>query len=411
MIKKQIIIAIILGVFFIGIVSATGTISNLQLSESFSNSFAGEEKTIKFNFDYLDEELNYNGSQLIIKFSVNSLDDNYPVWEEDFGLRANVRERSVFLDFFEKDVDLQCNEVGDIELNRERGTGELYIIENQDNGTFYCYDPEAYLMSLDSHQEITLGVSSEQNLYPGNYNFSIELLELEPTDFSMLKIYFGRRDCTEENEWCNGADVNKNGDVDLDDFVIFKNNHERIGCTEAEGWCYGADINKDGRVDSIEFYNPRILVWNYNGTECIPSIIYNKSKTNSDYLSVDECNAANAPTKTLNTGGSGGARRYYQCGNGICEAGESPETCSQDCVETQIFAASSQGDSEDPEEIIKLIPEDQKVISEEPTGFFSTITGAVTGTLGTAGSWIALVFLVGLVGSVVAVRQIRKRNK
>jgi len=55
-----------------------------------------------------------------------------------------------------------------------------------------------------------------------------------------------------EDPWCVGADLDKNHEVDLDDFIILKNNFGRENCT-APIWCSGADMNKNGAVDLGDF--------------------------------------------------------------------------------------------------------------------------------------------------------------
>ena len=49
--------------------------------------------------------------------------------------------------------------------------------------------------------------------------------------------------------------------------------------------------------------------------------------------------------------------------------------------------------------------------TSEPQTFFSRITGAVTGTLGTVGTTVISIFLIGILGSSIAVRQIRKNKE
>lgn len=104
---------------------------------------------------------------------------------------------------------------------------------------------------------------------------------------------------------------------------------------------------------------------------------------------------------------------YYFCGNNICDTGENVNTCPKDCkvVETQTTPTNTentqntQGDSNsnsNTEEIQETIPE-----NTTQSGF-SRITGAVTGTLGTAGWIIIIIFLLGIVGAYIAVRMLRK---
>ncbi len=114
-------------------------------------------------------------------------------------------------------------------------------------------------------------------------------------------------------------------------------------------------------------------------------------------------------TQTTPSGGShgGGSTRYYQCGNGLCDSGESTETCPQDCVKTQINEVTPTPTTS--EETVELTPETTQETT--PTkGFFPTITGAVTGALGTVGTTVAMVFIVGIAVLAVSVSVVRIRR-
>lgn len=118
---------------------------------------------------------------------------------------------------------------------------------------------------------------------------------------------------------------------------------------------------------------------------------------------------------TGSSGSSGG--RYYFCGNGKCDSGESSITCPRDCkvvvkqtTETtkNEETTNTEGATEMPEEITEVIEEPQQ---EEPKiRLFSGMTGAVIGTLGTAGVLIAVIFLVGLIVVAITVKIVRGRK-
>jgi len=61
---------------------------------------------------------------------------------------------------------------------------------------------------------------------------------------------------TESNNWCNGADLNQDGIVDLtdlgimrDDIAGFKSNWGDDGCSDLNDWCNGSDLDKDSKVN------------------------------------------------------------------------------------------------------------------------------------------------------------------
>ena len=43
-------------------------------------------------------------------------------------------------------------------------------------------------------------------------------------DLAVVSANFGRSDCSELNNWCSGADMNKDGKVSIGDIVIFQEN-------------------------------------------------------------------------------------------------------------------------------------------------------------------------------------------
>jgi len=57
-------------------------------------------------------------------------------------------------------------------------------------------------------------------------------------------------DFVAEGNWCEGADVNRDGSCDLADFAIMRGRYGDI-CFEPD-WCDNADTNKDGVVDSVD---------------------------------------------------------------------------------------------------------------------------------------------------------------
>jgi len=65
--------------------------------------------------------------------------------------------------------------------------------------------------------------------------------------------------------WCDGADIDKSGKVDLNDYIIFKNNFNRKDCSPVNNWCDGADTDKSGKVDLTDFIKIRN---NFGNTNC-----------------------------------------------------------------------------------------------------------------------------------------------
>lgn len=111
------------------------------------------------------------------------------------------------------------------------------------------------------------------------------------------------------------------------------------------------------------------------------------------------------------SGGSGGHSSYrkYNCGNGVCDSGESATLCPEDCKEEVVVENSVVVEEENETDYpaTEFNFEDEK---EEPT-FISGITGAVVGALGKTGSvvsGVAIFLVLGSFGTVMVRRKFKK---
>lgn len=186
---KQKTLTIIFGmILLIGIVTAagtaTGTIENFNLSIAIPPFIAGSSTSTTFSFNYPDVENNYNDAPIVVRVNISSLEAEYPVWKGDFQL-GMVAKQYLFGGLFDdlipyNTIPMQCNENAPINFHPKDGIGWLYTIDEIPNGTYYCYNPNYYMLQLDSHDDLTLSISSDPALYPGNYSVSVELMEMEP---------------------------------------------------------------------------------------------------------------------------------------------------------------------------------------------------------------------------------------
>jgi len=58
------------------------------------------------------------------------------------------------------------------------------------------------------------------------------------------------------NNWCNGADINRDRNVDANDYDIIDRIwlfYRNATCSSDNNWCNGADINKDRKVDANDY--------------------------------------------------------------------------------------------------------------------------------------------------------------
>lgn len=184
----------------LGAISAAGVIDNFTLDYSTDNIHAGKGGELGFSFDFNDLEMNSPDSSLVLRLNITSEDSEYPVWKNDFTVNGFVAEESLFrlgnFPFWTNEYSLKC--VNDyFSPKTERGT--LYNEEIIENGTFYCYDPNDYLnfLKLGRRDMGALEFTPKQNIYPGDYNFSLELMEVEK-DFEPPFVEF-----ITENEYYN----------------------------------------------------------------------------------------------------------------------------------------------------------------------------------------------------------------
>ena len=176
-------LSIIVGVILLmGIVMA-GTITKVNpLTFNIPNFIAGGTATTTFSFDYPNVDGNYNEAPLVARVNISSLNSNYPVWKRDFNLFMYVEHCLLpfCLGGYVTPIPMTCSEDAPINFKAKDKPDVQYTIDEVLNGTFYCYNPNYYMLDLDSRDQINLELSSDPALYPGNYSVSVELLEMEP---------------------------------------------------------------------------------------------------------------------------------------------------------------------------------------------------------------------------------------
>lgn len=104
-------------------------------------------------------------------------------------------------------------------------------------------------------------------------------------------------------------------------------------------------------------------------------------------------------------GNSGRLSRYYLCGNGLCDSGETINTCPEDCKNELLTQTSSTQESEEETETGITLTENED--NENSAG----ITGAVIGALGSGGYLFVIVFVLGVIVLAITTFIIRKRKK
>jgi hypothetical protein len=174
-------LTIILGmVLLIGIITA-GTITDVfPVNLNIPDFIAGETTSTTFSFNYPNVEDNYNNAPLVVRVNLTSLDIDYSVWKGDFNLFMYAEQYLLpgFLRY--NAIPMTCSENSTINFKAKDKSDIQYTVNYVPNGTFYCYNPNYYMLQLDSKDEVTLNITSNSALYPGEYKVDIELLEMEP---------------------------------------------------------------------------------------------------------------------------------------------------------------------------------------------------------------------------------------
>ena len=167
-------------IFLIGIVTA-GTITNVIPTTLDIPSFiAGGTTETTFSFDYPNVGGNYNNAPLVARVNIISVDEDYPVWKGDFQMFMYAEQYLLPGFFYYNTIPMTCSEQAPINFKAKDKPDIQYTINELLNGTFYCYNPNYYMLQLDSNDEVTLIIGSNPALYPGEYQVSVELLEMEP---------------------------------------------------------------------------------------------------------------------------------------------------------------------------------------------------------------------------------------
>ena len=134
-----------------------------------------------------------------------------------------------------------------------------------------CSELNNWCSGADMNRDGVVG-SGDVDMISANFDKEI--------DSNNIGDNFGRIDCNAENDWCNGSDFNEDGIVSIGDLVIAEendailtingsivssggenavqsddvnvsvvgDNYNRTDCSELNNWCSGADMNRDGNV-------------------------------------------------------------------------------------------------------------------------------------------------------------------
>lgn len=175
------ILSVIIGIIFLIGIATAGTITNINpVQLSIPNFVAGGTTSTVFNFDYPNVDGNFNNAPLVAKVQISSVDENFPVGKEEFGLFM-FAEQYLLPGFFKYNtIPMTCSENAPIDFKAKDKPEVQYTISEISDGSFYCYNQNYYMLQLDSNDKVTLEITSNPAIYPGEYKVDVELLEMEP---------------------------------------------------------------------------------------------------------------------------------------------------------------------------------------------------------------------------------------
>ena len=197
---KKLIMMVAMVVLLVGIVSATGIISNIDGIDISGGVIAGAPFNASFSFDYFATPQNEKDSPLIIRLNITSDNESYPVGKGEFEISGRIEKYFFFGMIPLRGVDFECNE--SYEQTIEHPKDAAFV--TAPDGTFYCYSADGDL-SLNEHDDVSLEIVSHYAIYPGKYNLSAELFYLTDerapfvniTNKNMFDVYYRELDNVE----------------------------------------------------------------------------------------------------------------------------------------------------------------------------------------------------------------------
>ena len=114
----------------------------------------------------------------------------------------------------------------------------------------------------------------------------------------------------EHNNWCLGADINRDEAVDWNDFLILWQNYRRKDCSMSNSWCDGSDIDRNGRVVGGDF---GIFAGQYMQKNCVGLTCDDSDCGKMHYIKGTSCEGESCYADSCD---SGKLTEYY-CNKGI----------------------------------------------------------------------------------------------
>jgi len=165
-------------------------------------------------------------------------------------------------------------------------------------------------------------------------------------------------------------------------------------------YAVGFELSECANKSSVSITATKDNLYGSNG-----GLIDNSNET--DFFTVKNIIMTVQPSPPSGGGGGGGesSGTFYLCGNGVCDSGETPSLCPQDCkVINQTAEIAETEEKSFGETPAPNIPSE----TETSNSGFAKITGAVIGTLGTTGSLVVLIFIIMIIVLAIIIAVVRK---
>jgi hypothetical protein len=127
----------------------------------------------------------------------------------------------------------------------DEDTGDFTFLDGVFGSNFICasftFDPETWDLDISSTpfdnividtRNALLGfdVAPEYSLSTCQFTDLNGDCGVDMSDLSILNLYWMRTDCSSDNDFCGGADIDKNGSVNFSDFVLLANDWLKNEC-------------------------------------------------------------------------------------------------------------------------------------------------------------------------------------
>ncbi|MFH1710852.1 MAG: dockerin type I repeat-containing protein [Nanoarchaeota archaeon] len=225
--------------------------------------------------------------------------------------------------------------------NTETNTTDVYMriasTENVIAIQEFFSSPECNILDYTLNKDIDIFEFNEnENIWifaNNSITLDVELFYQIPYECNVSSGKYYTISSFSENNWCNGADTNKDGIVNAADYMAIKRNMGKT-CSSPT-WCNGADTNKDGKVDTTD---SGILSSEFGKSNCS-----NSSDSNIQFYEYEEPDEGifdiSSTSSSLSSGSSSSSATTKVSTNEIIQVNTNEEYQAQSLSATENLAS------------------------------------------------------------------------